>query len=229
MPANKPALSPSILAALGLVGSLEACIGPCLDFPDTDTVEETDIDTDLLGPCLDFAPTDSEVDTEPDTDPDTEIGPCLDVAPETDSEVETDTQIGPCLDIAPQDTGDTDSPIGPCLSPPLDTDVEPPDTDSPLGPCLSILPPGETADTFESVEPDTDSPIGPCLDFALPDSGGPELDTGPLPPAPAPRVGQPHGPTAPPLRQATIRKLLNLGALPDDVSDRLRDLLGDDE
>jgi hypothetical protein len=63
-PADKPTLSPSILAALGLA-ACTGTYGPCLKVAPTgdsaetttDTTDTTDTaDTGTYGPCLDYAP-----------------------------------------------------------------------------------------------------------------------------------------------------------------------------
>ena len=90
-------LSPAVLAAIGLSSACR--LGPCLKFAEPNT-----------GPCL------SPVDT--DTGPqDTDIGPCLDIAPHSDSPGDSRDST----DSRP-DSGDSqDSVVGPCLNIPPDT------------------------------------------------------------------------------------------------------------
>ena len=84
-------LSPAVLAAIGLSSACR--LGPCLKFSEPDT-----------GPCL------SPVDT--DTGPeDTDIGPCLDIAPHSDSPGDSRDST----DSSKDSRDSHDSEVGPCL------------------------------------------------------------------------------------------------------------------
>ena len=179
----KPENLPSaVLVALGLA----ACrVKACLSYVAPDSGEHDSGDTDV-GPCLDYA-----LDTD-DSAGDTDVGPCL--APKLDS----DSGVGPCLDYAldtDDSAGDTDTGVGPCLEPPVDSA----DTG---------------ADTGDGPE---DTALGPCLDYAPHGSAAP--DGAPSQAADAPPPGARRG--------AVTARLLTRGVLPEDVADRLARALRD--
>lgn len=143
----------AILVGLGLMGGCDRpAVGPCLDVapPDDSAPDDSarpclsveqlhDVGQEDMTPCL-SPPLPPDVGAEPDT----AVGPCLEVPPATDvGSPREDPPVGPCLRVRPPDP-----PVGPCLNV-----VRPPEPDdAPVGPCLKVRAPEHESRRDESAD-----------------------------------------------------------------------------
>ncbi len=171
-------------------------------------------DHPAVGDCLEIVPDGYEWGADAATEACLEFdpGPCLEDIPDADDSAPADSaadaDVGPCLKVIP-DAEDPD--IGPCLRPAppdvggcLGVDPDWGETDDPgMEPCLRMIP--DTEDTDDSDVEGEDS---------APTDEGAGRAPGPSQP------GQPQAPSA--SWSSSFARMMERGALPPDVAERLR-------